>query len=249
MKTVKEVSRLTGVSVRTLHHYDDIGLLKPAKVTDAGYRLYDEDSLKRLQSILLFRELEFPLKEIRMILESPDFDEREAIEKQVGMLELKRRHLDDLISFAREIMTTGVRKMDFSVFDETKLKEYQAEAKSRWGKTEAYKEYEKRVSAGETGDYSADAKEMMCIFKEAGRIRELSPGSDEAQSLAEKLRRFITEHYYNCTLEIFGGLGKMYVADERMKRNIDNAGGAGTAEFAAKAIEIYCGNSVARGER
>lgn len=240
MKTVKEVSRLTGISVRTLHHYDHIGLLKPAMVTEAGYRLYDRDSLSRLQTILFFRELEFPLKEIKLILENPDFDEREALKKQVEMLELKRRHLDDLISFAREIMTTGVRKMDFSVFDEAELMEYREEAKLRWGETNAYKEYEEKVLSEEAGDYGETAREMMSIFREMGALRDLSPESREARDMVERLRRFITEHYYNCTLEIFGGLGKMYVSDMRMKRNIDRAGGPGTAEFAARAIEAYC---------
>ena len=93
MKTVKEVSLLTGVSVRALHHYDAIGLLKPAKVTEAGYRLYDTASLERLQQILLFRELEFPLKEIKAILESPDFDRNKALEQQISLLELKKEHL------------------------------------------------------------------------------------------------------------------------------------------------------------
>lgn len=103
MKTVKQVSKLTGISVRTLHHYDAIGLLKPAKVTEAGYRLYDDKALKRLQNILLFRELQFPLKEIKAILDSPDFDPSEAIQQQIKLLELQRNHIERLISFAREI--------------------------------------------------------------------------------------------------------------------------------------------------
>jgi len=117
LNTVKEVSRLTGVSVRTLHHYDAIGLLKPTRVTDAGYRLYDDTALARLQTILLFRELQFPLKEIKEILDSPGFDPRDALEQQIRLLELQRQHLDTLISHARKIQTTGVTFMDFSPFD------------------------------------------------------------------------------------------------------------------------------------
>ena len=113
MKTVKEVSLLTGVSVRTLHHYDAIGLLKPTRVTEAGYRLYDDTALGRLQTILLFRQLQFPLKEIRDILDSPDFDPMEALTQQIHLLELQRQHLDNLISHARKIQTTGVTLMDF----------------------------------------------------------------------------------------------------------------------------------------
>lgn len=103
MNTVKEVSRLTGVSVRTLHYYDAISLLKPSRVTEAGYRLYDDTALRRLQTILLFRELQFPLKEIREILGSPGFDPMEALQQQIHLLELQRRHLDKLISHARQI--------------------------------------------------------------------------------------------------------------------------------------------------
>ena len=119
MRTVKEVSDLTGVSVRTLHHYDAIGLLSPTKVTGAGYRLYDEEALGRLQSILLFRELQFSLKEIKAILDSPCFDLREALEQQIGLLELQRHRIGALIDFAREIQKKGVSYMDFKVFDTT----------------------------------------------------------------------------------------------------------------------------------
>lgn len=106
MKTVKEVSRITGVSVRTLHHYDAIGLLKPTAVTEAGYRLYDDAALKRMQSILLFRELQFPLKDIKRILDAPDFDPMTALAQQVRLLEMQREHLEQLISHAREIQQT-----------------------------------------------------------------------------------------------------------------------------------------------
>ena len=126
MKTVNEVSKLTGVSVRALHHYDAIGLLKPTQVTDAGYRLYDDTALARLQTILLFRELQFPLKEIKSILDSPDFNREQALQQQIGLLELQRRQLDVLISFAREIIETGVNNMDFSAFDKAEIEQYKA---------------------------------------------------------------------------------------------------------------------------
>ena len=116
MKTVKQVSTLTGVSVRTLHHYDEIGLLKPAKVTEAGYRLYDDASLCRLHAILLLKELQFPLKEIKEILDRPGFDPMEALAQQIELLELQKQHLTDLISHARKIQETGVISMDFSYF-------------------------------------------------------------------------------------------------------------------------------------
>ena len=103
MRTVKEVSKLTGVSVRTLHHYDAIGLLKPTAVTQAGYRLYDDAALGRLQTILLFRELQFPLKEIKAILDSPGFDRSQALEQQIALLELQYQRMGELLAFAREM--------------------------------------------------------------------------------------------------------------------------------------------------
>ncbi|MDD6032471.1 MAG: MerR family transcriptional regulator, partial [Oscillospiraceae bacterium] len=145
MRTVREVSRLSGVSVRTLHHYDAIGLLKPTQVTEAGYRLYDDTALERLQTILLFRELEFPLREIRDILDDPGFDRALALEQQIRMLELRRDHLGDLIAFARRLQRTGGKSMDFSAFDNSKLEQYTAEAKARWGKTGAWQEYEEKA--------------------------------------------------------------------------------------------------------
>ena len=116
MMTVHEVSSLTGVSIRTLQYYDRIGLLHPAGYTDAGYRLYDDAALETLQQILLFRELEFPLKDIQRIIQSPSFDRQKALDQQITLLELKKEHLDDLIHLARGIKEAGVdTKMDFSV--------------------------------------------------------------------------------------------------------------------------------------
>ena len=137
MKTVTEVSRITGVSVRTLHHYDAIGLLRPTAVTEAGYRLYDEQALGRLQTILLFRQLQFPLKEIKKILDSPNFDPREALSQQIELLELQKEHLEGLIAHARQIQKTGVINMDFSAYDQRKIDEYSARAKEKWGGTDA----------------------------------------------------------------------------------------------------------------
>lgn len=231
MKTVKEISRLTGVSVRTLHYYDEIDLLKPTQITDVGYRLYDDTALERLHSILLFRELQFPLKEIKAILDSPDFDTKTALNQQIELLELQKKRLDKIISSAREILNKGVNNMSFSSFDKTELEEYSAEAKEKWGHTDAYKEYKQRHT-----DSEDKTEEFMQIFAEIGKVKHLSPDCEEAQKLIEKLQNFITENYYTCTDEILKGLGEMYVSDERFKNNIDKACGIGTAEFTAKAI-------------
>lgn len=242
MKTVHEVSKLTGVSVRTLHHYDEIGLLKPTEVTEAGYRLYDDTALERLQHILLFRELQFPLKDIKEILDSPDFERNRALEQQIELLTLKKEHLENLIMFARGIKCIGVRYMDFSAFDTKKLDEYAAQAKESWGKTDAYKEFEEK-SKNWTEDTSKNiAKDMMSLFVEFGDLMRTghTPDSAEAQEQVKKLQSYITANFYNCTPQILAGLGKMYACGGEFTENIDKFGGEGTAEYSSKAIEIYC---------
>lgn len=233
MKTVKEISRLTGISVRTLHYYDEIDLLKPTQTTDAGYRLYDDTALERLHSILLFRELQFPLKEIKSILDNPDFDTKTALKEQIKLLELQRNRLDEIIISAREILTKGAELMRFSAFDKTEIDKYTNEAKQKWGHTDAYKEFEEKHS-----DFADKTDELMQIFAEIGKIKHLSPDSKEAQNQIKKLQNFITENYYTCTDEIMKNLGQMYIGDERFKNNIDKAGGIGTSEFTAEAIRI-----------
>ena len=238
MKTVKEVSKLTGVSVRALHHYDAIGLLKPTRVTEAGYRLYDDTALARLQSILLFRELQFPLREIGEILDTPDFDPMSALEQQIRLLELRREHLDEVISHARQIQRTGVMNMDFSAFDETKLEAYAREARAKWGQTQAYKEFEEKTAGQTQARLQETGEALMDHFRRLGALRHMSPGAGEVQTLIGELRDFITRHYYTCTPQILRGLGQMYAAGGEMTENIDKAGGPGTAAFANDAIEI-----------
>jgi len=238
MYTVTEVSRLTGVSVRTLHHYDAIGLLPPADVTQAGYRLYDDAALQRLQNILLFRELQFSLKEIKDILDSPDFDPMEAIRQQIHLLELQQDRLTRLISLAKEIQKTGGISMKFQAFDKTEQDAYKAEAKARWGGTKAYAEFEEKAAQG--ADFQAPADRMMGLFAQLGKLRSGDPADPAAQKLVGELQQLITDHYYTCTKEILAGLGQMYTADPRFRENIDNAGGEGTADFAGKAIAAFC---------
>ena len=239
MKTVHEVSKITGVSVRTLHHYDAIGLLKPTAVTDVGYRLYDDMALSRLQTILLFRELQFSLKDIKNIIDNESFDKNKALKQQLALLELQRNYIDNLIFFVRKIIKTGVNTMDFSAFDKTEIEEYRDEAKKQWGETDAYKEFENKTEGQSYEHQNIISNELMKIFTEIGKIKQLSENSKEAQKLGEKLQSFITENYYQCTDEILSGLGDMYVCDSRMAENIDKVGGKGTAEFANKAIKAY----------
>ena len=238
--TVHEVSQRTGVSIRTLQYYDQIGLLRPAGRTEAGYRLYDDTALETLQQILLFRELEFPLKDIRRILQSPDFDRQKALDQQIKLLQLKKEHLESLIDLARGIRTGGRSPMDFTPFDTKKIEAYAAQAREMWEHTPAYREYELK-SKGRTQDQTLElSSQMMRIFAEIGAVKGEDPASEKAQSLVRKLRDFITEHYYTCTRPILSGLGQMYAAGGEMTENIDRYGGPGTAAFTQAAIQVFC---------
>ena len=240
MMTVNEVSKLTGVSIRTLQYYDKIGLLHPAKYTEAGYRLYDDAALETLQQILLFRELEFPLKDIKEIISRPDFDRSKALEQQIKLLTLKKEHIKNLIDLAKGIKLLGVRKLKFEAFDTSKIDEYAAQAKASWGKTPAYKEFEEK-SRGRTKEEDKKIYQgMIDIFGEFGQIRNTEPSSKDAQALVKKLQDYITEHMYTCTKKILSSLGKMYAGGGDFTKNIDSYGGEGTAEFTSQAIEIYC---------
>ena len=133
MKTVNEVSRMTGVSIRTLHHYDAIGLLKPTQITDAGYRLYDADAIEQLFLILLFKEIGFPLKEIQSILTAPDFDRNQVLEHQIDLLQQKVTYLQNRIQLARGIQLVGIKHMNLKEFDMKKIDDYAVQAKTLYG--------------------------------------------------------------------------------------------------------------------
>lgn len=240
MKTVRQVSALTGVSVRTLHYYDAIGLLKPTAVTPAGYRLYDEAALKRLQQILLFRELEFPLREIGEILDSPQYTLDRALEQQTVLLTLKKERLERLIRLAREIRQTGGKHMDFTAFDATKQEEYAARARAAYGNTPEYREFQEKAGGLGPEESRRLNRELMEIFAGLGRLRGLAPDAREVQEQVRRLQEFITGHFYTCSDQTLAGLGKLYAAQGEMRENIDKAAGPGTGAFAGEAIAAYC---------
>lgn len=240
MMTVKQVSELTGVSIRTLRYYDRIGLLSPSERTEAGYRLYDDTALERLQQILLFRELEFPLNDIIRILSSPAFDRQKALAQQIELLELKRQRLGELIGLAREIKDKGAKAMDFKAFDNSKIEEYSKRAREEWGGTEAYKEFAEKDFARTDDERNALYSSLMGLFAEFAELKDGSPDSPEAQAQVKKLQDYITANMYTCTDQILAGLGQMYAAGGEFTENIDKACGDGTAVFAADAIAAYC---------
>ncbi len=240
---IKEFSFLTGVSVRTLHYYDEIGLLKPSYVDEQnGYRFYNETSLERMQEILFYRELDFPLKSIAEILASPNYDKQNAIAKQKQLLTLKKERLERLIA-ALEQAEKG--EITMSAFDnseyETARQQYEEEANQRFGGTDAYKESQKKTAGYSKDKWNDVLVGMNGVFAEFAECKKCGESADRdaAQRLVKKLQDYITVNFYHCTNEILAGLGQMYICDERFKNNIDK-NGEGTAEFVAEAIKIYC---------
>lgn len=241
MMTIREVSRLAGVSVRTLQYYDKIGLLHPSRYSDTGYRLYEDTALEQLQQILLFRELGFPLKDIKNIIQSPDFDRNKALDQQITLLKLKKDHLENLINLAEGIKLLGVKYMDFSAFDRSKLDEYAAQAKAAWGNSQAYKEYAEKAKNRTPEEDQILGEQCMLIFREFAKIKDTDPSSEAARALVIKLQSFFTEHFYQCTDQILSGLGRMYAGGGEFTKNIDEYAGEGTAIFVNEAIQAYCG--------
>lgn len=241
MLSVRQVSELTGVSVRTLHYYDEIGLLKPTEISDSGYRLYDDAAIDRLQQILLFRELEFPLKSIKQIMDSTSYNRQEALERQIELLMLKKEHLENVITFAQGIKMLGVRAVDFSVFDTRKLDEYTQRAREQWENSKEFTEFEQKSLTRTADDELRLQEELMTLFAEFGSLKSLSPESAKVQEQVRKLQEFISENFYDCKKEHLSVLAKMYSSDGEFKQNIDNAGGVGTAEFVAAAVDVFVG--------
>ncbi|PIC65043.1 MerR family transcriptional regulator [Sporosarcina sp. P13] len=231
---VKEVSELTGVSIRTLHHYDDIGLLVPDQVTEAGYRLYSDENLADLQQVLFFRELGFSLKHIKELLSSPTFKRLEALELQRDMLVQKKSQLERMLATidrtiqsekGENIMTNEEK---FKGFDFAK-NPYEEEAKARWGK--------KAVEQTNSQFTKEIQEDMNRIYYKLADIRHLEADSIEAQEAIEEWF-LLLNRIGSYSLDAFKGLGEMYVADERFTKNIDQFG-EGLARFMRDAMNVY----------
>lgn len=220
MKTVGEVSELAGVTVRTLHHYDEVGLLSPSERSEVGYRMYSYDDLARLQEILIWRQLGFPLAEIASLLDDPDHDRRGALERQ---RELVSREIDRLealaaaVDAALEAHKNGTRLKEASMFEGFDPREYDDEARERWGHTDAYRESARRTEAYGGADWSEIRAESDAIVQELSEVMRAGEPADgpAAVALAERHRDHISRWFYPCSPRMHRGLGEMYIADER----------------------------------
>lgn len=241
--TVSHVARLAKLSVRALHHYDEIGLLSPSERSEAGYRLYTQADLQRLQQVLFFRELGFPLEEIRRILGDPSFDLRSALRMQRQLLSERSARLDALlgaVDAALDALEKG-KTMDqekmfeaFGDFDPTK---YEAEVKERWGDTEAYKESARRTARYTKQDWQEMKAEQDRIGKAMAELLGAgrAPTEPAAMDLAEQARLHISKWFYPCSHTLHRALGEMYVSDSRFTENIDRTR-PGLAKFTRDAI-------------
>ncbi len=250
MYMINEISKLTGVSIRMLHHYDKIGLLIPSKRTDSNYRVYSDEDIARLYQILLFKELEFPLQEIKKILDDENFDKEEALKVQRKLILEKKNRLEKIIeSIDDTIENMGgktMSKKDFKVFSYENIQKhqetYKEEVEQKYGKSDAYKESQEKTSKYSKNDWENIMNEAGYIYEELAKSMDKDPSDDKVQELVEKWRNHISKNFYNCTIEIFRGLALMYVYDERFTKNIDKYG-EGLAQFLSDAMNIYCDNN------
>jgi MerR family transcriptional regulator, thiopeptide resistance regulator len=245
-RTVGEVAKLAHVSVRTLHHYDSIGLLVPSERSESGYRLYGEADLEKLQQVLFFRELGFALDQITQIMRDPAFDRRGALEMQRRMLADKTaqlQHMIEAVDAAIDSMERGLtmdEKDRFEVFGEFDPAEYEAEARERWGETDAYKE-----SAHRTARYTKDDWKRIMAQQKAvtdGYVQRMeagdAPDSPAVFEVVEKHLASITDNFYTLPGEMFGDLADMWVTDQRFTKNIDKAK-PGLAQFQHDAVKAW----------
>ncbi|MBT2662636.1 MerR family transcriptional regulator [Bacillus sp. ISL-45] len=248
MYKVKEVAELTGVSVRTLHHYDRIGLLKPEALTYAGYRLYSEGNLERLQQIIVFKEMDFSLQEIKEIIERPEFNRKENLKKHRELLLAKKKRLEEMILTVKRTIDSiegGYQMADRDMFKGFNMKEieehqkkYSEEAKKKYDK-ETVENVEKRTAGYSAEDWAEIQSKTDEIYKQLIARMDQGPEAQEVQQAVADWRQFITDHYYDCTLDIYRGLGDLYVADPRFTKNIDKHQ-QGLAAFFKEAIHFYC---------
>ncbi|MHA6253316.1 MerR family transcriptional regulator [Oceanobacillus sp. CAU 1775] len=238
---IKEVADLVGISVRTLHHYDEIGLLTPDDITASGYRMYSQENLQELQQILFFRELGFPLKKIKEIIQDPTFDKTEALKLQRKMLTQKKIQLEQLIETIDKTILNMKGKIEmtnqdkFKGFDFSK-NPYEAEARERWG-DKAVDQSNAKINSKSNLEVKDMEKEVNTIYERLANVRHEKPDSDIAQQYIHDWYTFL-QKVGSYSPEAFKNLGEMYVSDERFTKNIDQFGD-GLAEFMRDAMRIY----------
>jgi MerR family transcriptional regulator, thiopeptide resistance regulator len=246
MRTVSEVAELTGVTVRALHHYDELGLLCPCERSEAGYRLYSYDDLARLREILIWRRLGFSLNEIRSLLDDPGHDRLAALERQRDLVEAEIDRLGALAVAVQEAIDaelSGTRLEETNMFEGFDPSEYEDEARERWGHTEAYQESARRTQGYGQAEWDAIRREGAEIVNELVALMRAGEPATGAPALAERHREHLSRWFYPCSPQMHRGLAEMYVADERFRRNYEREA-EGLATYFHDAIVASDGSTV-----
>ena len=245
--TVHEVVNLTGITARTLHYYDEIGLLKPSIVTEARYRLYTEEDLIRLQEILFFREVGFALKEIKKLLDAPHYNRSEALERHLSILEAQKERIDAIIALIKNEINGG-KNLAFTAFSQSKVIELQTQFRDeiieRWGNMESFRQFEEIFSSQSRKIQNEQISSFYCtaqeLFEKLATYEGKTPSCLEVQQIVQKWQEYISEHFYQCDSQMLSYLGNLYITDERFSEFINRFGGENLAMFFSKAIEAYC---------
>jgi DNA-binding transcriptional MerR regulator len=241
---VGEVAALAGVTVRTLHHYDRIGLLSPSERTPAGYRRYTPSDLDRLHQVLVYRELGFPLEEIATLLDDPAADPLAHLRRQLALLRDRLDRTRAMVAAVEKEMeahTMGISltpEERFEVFGEHDPSQYDAEVEERWGETDAYRESRRRTSSYTKEDWlriKAEGADVERRFAEAQRSG-VAADSEQAMDVAEEHRQHISRWFYDCPPEMHAGLGRMYVEDERFTAHYEQIA-PGLAQYVSTAVQ------------
>ena len=239
--TVGQVARLAGVTVRTLHHYDTIGLVAPRARSEAGYRLYGREDVARLQEVLFLREFGFPLEEIAALVSGPGYDRRKALARQRTLLEQRADHtrrmietIDATLRAEREGREMSNEEM-LGVFGDFDPAAYQDEVAERWGDSDAYRQSARRTASYSKADWEAIRSEADRIYQAFAELMQAGTPAPEAAELVDEHRDHISRWFYHCTPEIHAGLGQMYLADARFTATFD-ATAEGLAAYLAEAI-------------
>jgi DNA-binding transcriptional MerR regulator len=241
--TVHQLAKLAGVSVRTLHHYDQLGLLRPSRRSASGYRQYGEADLLRLQQILFYRELDVPLAEIQQIMDQPGFDPLAALRSHRRMLQERARRIERLLATVDKTIENMMEdKMEltdeelYEGFDKEQMEAYRLEAEQRWDPAVMQESY-KRVRKLSKAQWVAVKVEGEAIRQGIIALADRDPADPQVQALIARNHAWI-ENFYACPAEMYRGLGELYVSDDRFRANYD-VGRSGVAELMQAAMNIY----------
>lgn len=247
MYKINEISKITGISPRMLRHYDKLDLLRPNKSSENNYRIYTHEDLCKLQEILFFKELDFSLEEIKNILENPNYNRMEAFVHQKRLLLKKIERLNGIVSTLEDSMKktekeTKMSEKKFKGFSIDHIEKYKNEVKKLYGNTDAYKEYQEKNKNYKTDDFKKIQQDMNKNLESIAVHMEKGIDSKEVQGALHEYREYINTNFYNCTIDIFRGLGELYITDTRFTKNIDSIK-SGLSEFLKKSIDFYCDNN------